>query len=127
MEQLERDVYVGKNRLQLLDENILAITIVGEVDIETAVKCKTVAYKFMDIVARDKMKTLIDLTQSAQQPSESRKLVKEIWNDDRTGKVAIFGLNPVAKAVASFVIGATQKEDIHFFKTKEDALVWLKE
>lgn len=125
-EQLEREVYVGQNRFELLEENILAVTIVGEVDKETAVKCKDVAYKFVEMMAGE-IKTLIDLTQATQQPSESRKIVQEMWNDEKSGKVALFGLNPVAKAVASFVIGATHKEDIHFFKAKDEAIAWLKE
>jgi len=126
-EQLEREVYVGQNRFELLEGNILAVTIVGEVDKETAINCKDVAYKFVEMMAGGKIKTLIDLTQATQQPSESRKIVQEMWNDEKSGKVALFGLNPVAKAVASFVIGATHKEDIHFFKAKDEAIAWLKE
>jgi hypothetical protein len=29
--------------------------------------------------------------------------------------------------LASFVMGVTKKEEVYFFKTKEEALAWLKE
>jgi len=46
---------------------------------------------------------------------------------ERTGKVALFGLNPVARVIASFVMGVTRKKDMRFFKTREEALAWLRE
>ena len=46
---------------------------------------------------------------------------------EKIGKIAMFGMHPVARVVASFVMGVTNKEDMRFFKSKEDALLWLKE
>ncbi len=43
------------------------------------------------------------------------------------GKVALFGLHPVARVVASFFMGATKKKDMRFYKTRGEALAWLKE
>ena len=126
MQQVEKLVYVGKNRFEFLDDDILFITIEGEVDKETAIKCKEVSYRFFEM-ANGQMKSLVDLTRATKQPPESRRIVQEVWNDQGRGKVALFGLNPVARVVASFVIGSVDKKDLKFFKTKEEALSWLKE
>jgi len=46
---------------------------------------------------------------------------------EKTGKVAVFGLHPVARVIASFVMGVSKNKDMRFFKAKEEALAWLKE
>jgi hypothetical protein len=126
MQQIEKLVYVGKNRFELLDDNILFVTIEGEVDKETAIKCRDLSLKFFEI-ANGQMKSLVDLTRATKQPPESRRIVQEMWNDQSRGKVALFGLNPVSRVVASFVIGSTGQKDLKFFKTKDEALAWLNE
>jgi hypothetical protein len=52
---------------------------------------------------------------------------KEIIENERTDRIAIFGLHPVARVIASFIMGVTKKKEMRFFKTKEEALRWLKE
>ena len=47
--------------------------------------------------------------------------------DEKLVKIAIFGLNPVARVIASFIMGVAKKKDQRFFKTKEEALAWLKQ
>jgi hypothetical protein len=43
------------------------------------------------------------------------------------GKMAYFGMHPVARVIASFMMGVTRKQNMRFFKTREEALAWLKE
>ena len=47
--------------------------------------------------------------------------------NEKIGKVALFGLHPVARVIAAFIMGITRKKDMRFFKSKEEALAWLKE
>jgi hypothetical protein len=47
--------------------------------------------------------------------------------DTKTGKTAFFGMHPVARVIASFVMGVSPNKMMRFFKTKEDALIWLRE
>ena len=68
---------------------------------------------------------LIDLNQVGQPSPEARKIGQEAFDDEKVGKVALFGLHPVARVIASFVMGVTKKKDMRFFKTKEEALAWL--
>jgi len=52
---------------------------------------------------------------------------RKSFEAEGVGKVAMIGMHPVARMIMSFVMGITQKKDICVFKTKEDALKWLKE
>jgi len=70
---------------------------------------------------------LLDINKAGQVSSGARKIGKETFEDEKVGKVAFVGLHPVARVIASFVMGVTRKKDMRFFKTKEEALAWLKE
>jgi len=45
--------------------------------------------------------------------------------NEKIRKIAIWGLSPVARVIASFVMGISKK-DIRFFNSEEKALSWLK-
>ena len=126
MENKDREIQIGENRLYLGEDNVLYIAIFGEVDEKIAIAIKEADLKFKNMV-EEKYDVLADLNKSGEHSSESRKIWKEMTEHDKTGKVAIFGMNPVARVIASFVMGVSQKKDMRFFKTKEEALAWLKE
>lgn len=126
MEEKEREIWVGGNRIYLGEDNILDIINVEEIDEKTAIAIKEAVLKLMNMV-EGKVHTLTDLTKAGKTTPEARKIGKEMFEHERLGKVAMFGLHPVAKVIASFVMGVAKKKDIRFFKTKEEALVWLKE
>ena len=67
----------------------------------------------------------IDLNKAGMPSSGARKIGRKAFENEKVGKIAIFGLHPVARIIASFVMGVTRKEDLRFFKTKEEALAWL--
>ena len=122
----EREIWVGENRYYLGEDNILYITPVGEFDEEIALAVKEVMLKFFNMV-EGKTNLLVDLNKAGKHSSEARKIVKEFTEHEKAGKVAVFGLHPVARVLASFIMGISQKKDMRFFKTKEEALAWLKE
>jgi hypothetical protein len=126
MENKDREIRVGENRLYLGEDNVLYVTIFGEVDEKIAIALKEADLKFKNMV-EEKYDVLADLNKSGKHSSESRKIWKEMTEHDKTGKVAIFGMHPVARVIASFVMGVSKKKDMRFFKTKEEALLWLKE
>lgn len=70
---------------------------------------------------------LIDLKQSTQFSSEARKIWVKFLQNPNIKKVAIWGGNVFVRTLASFVIAASQKKNIKFFITEEEALEWLKE
>lgn len=72
-----------------------------------------------------KINYLVDLNKSGRNSPEARAAWKRACEDENVIKVAVFGLNPVARVLASFVMGVTKKKDIRFFIIKENALNWI--
>ncbi len=69
---------------------------------------------------------MIDLRQSTQFSSEARKIWVKFLQNPKIKKTAIFGGNVFVRTLASFVIAASQKKNIKFFTTEEDALEWIR-
>jgi len=126
MEDKDREIMVGENRLYLGEDNILYETVVGTQDRKMAIALKEVTDKLKNMV-EGRVNVLIDLNQARKPSPEARKVGKEAFEDEKIGKVAFFGLHPVARVIASFVMGVTRKKDMRFFKTKQAALAWLRE
>ena len=122
----EKEIWVGEHRLYLGEDNINYITpSEGDMDEKRAIEASQASLRLMNMV-QGKVNCLIDLNKAGQQSSGARKIWKEWSENEKTGKVALFGLHPVARVVASFFMGISQKKDMRFFKTREEALAWLK-
>ncbi len=122
----DREIWVGEHRLYLGEDNMNYITSFGGyMDEKQATEVSQASLRLMNTV-QGKVNCLIDLNKVGQQSSGARKIWREWSENEKTGKVALFGLQPVARVIASFVIGVTRKRDIRFFKTREEALAWLK-
>jgi hypothetical protein len=126
MENKDREIRVGENRIYLGEDNVLYVTVFGEIDEKIAIAIKEADLKFKNMV-EEKYDVLADMNKSGKHSSEARKIWKEMTEHEKTGKVAMFGMHPVARIIASFVMGVSKKKDMRFFKTKEEALLWLKE
>ena len=126
MEGKDREIRVGENGLYLDTDNIIHITILGELDEETQVGINDAGYKLMNTV-EGKVHALVDLNKAGKVSPEARKRQVEISEHEKTAKIALFGLHPVARVIASFFMGISRNKDMRFFKTKEEALAWLKE
>ncbi|MCK5548238.1 MAG: hypothetical protein KAI64_04440 [Thermoplasmata archaeon] len=126
MEEKDREVRIGENRMYLGEDNILYVTIVGEIDEKIANEIKKVIHRYQDTV-KDKYDVLADLNKSGKHSSGARKTWKEMTENDQVGRVAMFGMHPVARVMASFVMGITRKKDLCFFRSKGKALSWLKD
>ena len=122
----ERELWVGDHRFYLGEGNIIYCTTVGAIDAEMAIAFDEVTLKLMNMVD-GKVNLFIDLSRTGLATSKSRKMGKKRFELEKIGKIAMFGMHPVARVLASFVMGITKKEDMRFFKIKEEALAWLKE
>jgi 50S ribosomal subunit-associated GTPase HflX len=130
MEAKDREIWVGQNWLYLSEDNILHVIGGGDVDEELAIKLKEAVLKdFFNLeeLKGKKIPTLIDVNKAGRQSSKARKIWKELVEHEKTGKIAFCGLHPVASVIAAFVMGISRKEDMRFFKTREEALSWLKQ
>jgi len=121
-----REVWVGENRLYLGEDNILHVTIVGDIDDEKAIAVREANFTFRDMI-EGKARVLCDLNRSGKHSSGARKIWQQMSEDEQAGKIAMYGMHTVARVISSFVMGVTRKKDMRFFKTKEEALAWLKD
>lgn len=127
IEEVVREICVGKSRLYLGKDNILYIyPYEGVMDEKKAIGASRASLKLMNMID-GRVNALIDLNKAGKQSPEARKIWQK-WNDNgKTGKVAYIGMHPVARILAAFVIGVSRNKDNRFFQTKEKALTWLKE
>lgn len=126
MEDKDREILVGENRLYLGEDNILYATLVGTQDAKMVIALKESNDKLMNMI-EGRVNTLVDLGQTGKPSPESRKVGREMLENEKIGKVAFWGLHPVARVIASFMMGVTRKKDMRVFKTKQEALAWLRE
>ena len=95
MEENDREIWVGENRICLGEDNILRITNVGEVDENIAIEIKEAVLKFMNMV-EGKVHTLTDLNKAGKTTSQARKVFQELAKHEKQGKNAFYGMHPVA-------------------------------
>lgn len=121
----DKEIWIGEHRFYLGEDNILYVTVVGGQDEKTALTMKKAVESLMSQV-EGKLNILVDNSKAGKATSEARKIFQEQMDQKNFGKVAIFGTHPVARVLASFVIGLSRKKDVRFFSSKEDAIAWLK-
>ena len=126
MEEKDRDAWIGETKLYLDENNILYITTVGEIDDKLALLMRDVVLKYFDM-ADGKIDAIVNLDKGQKASSNARKMFKELIEHEEVRKLALYGLHPVARVLASFIMGVSKKKDMRFFKTKEEALAWLRE
>ena len=112
--------------MYLGDDGIVHVTLVGEIDEETAVALKEAGIQFGNIIGR-KVNSFMDLNRVRKLSPNARKVMKDSCVHKNAGKIALYGIHPVARILASFAMGPTKKEDIRFFKTRDAAFAWLRE
>lgn len=118
--------WVKENSFYLEDDNILYVIAVGEVDDETASACKEAILKLAS-TKEEKVNLLVDLNKAGKSSPEARSVWTSIGNNEKIGKVALFGLHPVARVLASFFMKMIAQNNLRFFNEKEKALEWFKE
>ena len=122
----ENEYWIGKNRTLLCSKNIIYVTAVGEQTEEMASLTKELHLKLFDLV-EGKINFLIDVNRCGKNSHQARVTWNELSEKDKTNKVAIFRLNPVARLMASFIIGFPSKKNQLFFATEEEARAWIAE
>lgn len=125
MKEKDREIRIGESSYCLGEYNIIHAIEVGVMDEQKATAIKEAYLKVLDI-AKGKVNILVDLNKAKKPSAKARKILNEINEHERVDKVAHFGMHPVARVIASFLIGFSKKKEIRFFKTKEEALTWLK-
>ena len=124
----DREIRVGENRLYLGEDNILYETLVGEQDEKTVLAIHEASKRLRNRNKFEgKVNILADINRTGKASPGARKAGQEVLKDEGIGKVALFGVHPVARVLAAFILGIIRKKEVRFFKAKEEALAWLKE
>ncbi len=121
----DKEYRIGQNKITLLEPDILFVESIG-VQTDEVANC---FYNFYTDLLSDYngiMHVIIDINKSKKSSPSARRTWKTLGELEKTGKVALYGLHPVAKVLAAFVIRFTQKDDFRFFSTKEEAFSWIK-
>jgi hypothetical protein len=126
MEDKERSIQIGDSRIHLSEDNIIYATPKGDIDEITAIELRENIIKLANMVD-GRVNSVIDLNKIGRPSIRARMIGKDAFEHEKVGKVAFYGLHPVAKMLASFAMGAARNNDMRFFKTKEEALDWMKE
>jgi len=127
MADKDREIRMGESRMYLGEDNIVFRIVVGVVDEKMATAFNKASIKLRSKAGGRVVNTFIDLTRAGKPTPEGRRIGQQRLDAEGIGKIAIFGMHPVAKVIASFVMGVTRKKDMRFFESREKALSWLKE
>jgi hypothetical protein len=122
----EIEISAGKSRARVMSGNIIHVTSVGTQSTEEAIELLKATEKLTKL-CNGKVSFLIDLNLAGKNSPGARRLWKEEIEHEHTCKVALYGIHPVAKVLASFVMTITSSHNIRFFKTFEKGLKWLQE
>ena len=122
----ENKTKLGESLYWLDNDDILNIVGIGDTTDEMAPEYRKIVLGFLEQV-KGKADWLVDLNKAGHQSSLARKAYKDMSEYEKSGKVAIFGLNPVARVIASFVMRGSRNKRLRFFKTRDEALAWLRE
>ncbi len=119
--------YVDNNKIIIHDGHFIVyhVTTIGEQTDEIAYTHYRMVTELLQNSDK-KIQFLIDLNQCGKNSPKARDTWRALSNLDQTDKVAIFGIHPVAKMLASFVMGKLKRMNkYHFFLTEEEAWDWL--
>lgn len=112
------------------EKDVLYIKIRGILEVEDLNELISQYKKLLD--GKPHRHILVDMTESAKfdasaMTKEMRNSYKELIKVMDTDKSAIFGAAPALRMTAKVALAVTGKSDVtRFFKTKEEALAWLK-
>ena len=109
--KIEKEIWVGKNRNFLSDDNILYNISTGRFDEKAALESLEAMKKLNDI-AEDDVNFIIELNNGERTSSKARRILREFTENMVNGKIAFIGTHPVAKVLESFFMGITKKEDM---------------
>ena len=122
----EREIWLGENKSKLIKGNIIHVIARGEQTLETATMQLKINEKLMSLV-KGKVSYLIDLNNAGKNSIEARQIWMHISESETTHKIAMFGLHPVARVIASFAMGMSKSTNQRFFKTEDEAMNWILE
>lgn len=121
----EREYFVHNNHFTFIDDNIIHVTPKGDINKATAGGILKLFTKLIEMIDGD-VYIIIDLNAAGKPSPVAREVGRKVFENAKVNKIAFWGVHPVARIIALFMVGISQKENIRFFNTREKALEWLR-
>ena len=123
--QISEDEYrIKDNKIRIIEGNIIFIEPQGE-QTDSIAKAHLEHNNMLSRQISGNLNYLINLNRAGKSSPVARKVWQKISELPVTNKVALFGIHPVARILATFVIGVTSKKEIRFFNNETEALAWI--
>jgi hypothetical protein len=121
----DKEAWVGESSFCMRPDGIFHVTTIGDVDDKIAEISKEAILNLEAKVGKARG-VMVDLNKAGKQSPQARKIWKSMHNPGENIKVALYGMNPVSRVIASFFLQMMVDKKIKFFKTEDEALSWLK-
>lgn len=122
----DREIFVGKNRFYLGNNDIIYITLKEEINKEAILKMRGAFLKLF-MLANDKCNILAINKKHGTPPLMANKIFKEVSEGEKIEKVAILNMEPGTNGLSSFMSRFYRNDNLNYFDSREDALMWLKD
>lgn len=119
---VEQDTKTLKNEV-LCEKGMVVYRLAAPIDDREGERLYTEGKAFLDRKEADRV--IIDIRRSSDFSSAARKRWVDFLRNPEIVKTAIFGGNTFVRTLATFVICASQRKNIRFFATEQEALTWL--
>jgi hypothetical protein len=121
----DREIFVGKNRFYLGKNDIIYITLKEDVNKEAILKMRGAFFKLL-MIANEKCNVLAINKKTGTPSFFANKIFKEVSEGENIEKVAILNMDSGTRGISSFMSRFYKNENLNYFDSKEDALMWLK-
>lgn len=115
------------HELKMGEDGILRITISGDMDKSIVEIFQRDYYPFLEASTQENpLNNLIFSGRLGKLSSAARRFFTQLNHDPRYGMVALVDPPRRARVLGRFILKATNRDNINFFDSEEQALTWLK-
>ncbi len=114
------------HQFRMRGDGVLQLTFIGDTDSRDVQALREdFTFYLEQATVENPLLILWDDSRGGKTTAEVRKLYADLNRDRRIGKVAIWGARSYGRILGEFVLKISGRDNIRFFDTQEEALVWL--
>ena len=120
----DKEIWINDGQMLLGDDNIIYCISLKEPDEQHAIAVHESLLKLASML-EGKVNVFLDISDTKRPSVKAKRVFSQLIQHEKIGKFAFFGAHPVARVLASFMMGIIGKKDVRFFKEREEAIAWL--
>lgn len=114
--------------IRMGNDGILRVSLIGDVSKSDFEAYQRDLTAFLDAsTPENPLNTILDASQTAKLSSASRQGITQINKDPRIGQMAVLGASRPTRVFINFLLKATQRDNVDFFESDDNAVDWIKE